>query len=363
MEQQIRTSLESFTRRLRSAHDVELDTLARDLMQAVEAADERVHAHAAAQVQARESELRTEFEQQLSREIDAARAQARAEAEADAAQHRADAATARANEREARLEAVERLLASVRRIDAAPGLRDTLEVLLQSASLEAPRVAVLLIEGNSVRAFSHRGFGEVPETGALAAGGIIEACVESGQPVSTTDPSALKAPAFAELPEDRAGFAAPLRVGNRVVAVLYADDAADGAHDAPAAWPEALELLARHASLHLENLTALRFAGSSSSSSSQFDAELSTGPGTGTGADPESARRYARLLISEIKLYNESEVRLGREHRDLRARLGGQIERARRAYVERIPETLPDRDRYFESELVDTLAGGDASAL
>lgn len=359
MEQEIRTSLEGFTRRLRTAIDAELDTLARELMQAVEAAQTQARAQAEAQLLARESELRAELERHLSRQIDEARAKVMADAEAERARHQADAATARASEREARLEAVERLLASVRRIDAAPGLRDTLEVLVQSASLEAPRVAVLLIEGSTVRVFSQRGFHDVPDTGALGAGGIVEACVQSGQPAFTNDAAALRAPGFAELPEDRAGFAAPLRVGNRTVAVLYADDAADGLHDAPAAWPEALELLARHVSLHLENLTAVRM--SSSSSSSQFGTELGTG--TGTGSDPESAKRYARLLISEIKLYNESEVRLGREHRDLRARLGGEIERARRAYADRIPETLADRDEYFEAELVNTLAGGDASAL
>lgn len=62
-------------------------------------------------------------------------------------------------------------------------------------------------------------------------------------------------------------------------------------------------------------------------------------------------------------MYNEPAVRLGREHRDLRARLTPEIERAQRAYRDHIPETVADRDRYFESELVNTLAGGDPSVL
>lgn len=367
MEQDIRKSLEGFTTRVRAALDAELDVLARELMQAVEAADTRARADVEARIAARENALRAELERRLTQQIEQARAlaaeQSRAAAAAEAAQRHAtveaDAAVARASEREARLAAVERLLASVRRLDAAGSLRETLEVLVQSASLETPRVAVLLIEGSSVRAFAHRGFHDVPASGPIASGGVVEACVQLGQPAFTSDAAGLKAPGFAELAEDRAGFAAPLRVGSRTVAVLYADDAGEGAHDAPAAWPEALELLTRHASIHLENLTAVR---------AQFhmtEAVPTAGSGAGDEgeADPESAKRYARLLISEIKLYNEGDVRLGREHKDLRRRLGAEIERAERAYRDRVPEALPGRDEYFHTELVNTLAGGDASTL
>ena len=48
--------------------------------------------------------------------------------------------------------------------------------------------------------------------------------------------------------------------------------------------------------------------------------------------DPEAARRYARLLISDIKLSHESAVLAGRRERDLVARLGGEIARARVLY-------------------------------
>jgi len=360
LEHEIRKSIEGFAARLRRAVDSEFDSLAAELMQAADAAQQRARRDADSAVAAREAALRSEAESRLSQRVEEARAEAHAlalaEAQSTAERDQADAATARASERDARLAAVERLLASVRRIDAAATLRETLEVLVQSASLETPRVAVLLIEGDTVRAFSHRGFTDVPDSGPIAAGGVVEACVEHGQPAFTGDAAGLKAPGFASLAEDRAGFAAPLRVGSRTVAVLYADDASEGERDAPAAWPEALELLARHASIHLENLTAVRLAGSSSGSSSQFgeaDGEV----------NEDAARRYARLLLSEIKLYHEGDVRLGRQHRDLRRRLGREIDRAAGAYRDRIPATLPGRDEYFESELVNTLADGDASIL
>ena len=373
LEQEIRKSLEGFTRRVRDMLDSELDTLAGELMQAVDVADKRVRAEAEARGVARENALRADLERRFTQQLDEVRVQARAdalvqarqEAADTAARDRAGVASAQATEREARLEAVERLLASVRRIDAASTLRETLEVVAQSASLETPRVAVLLIEGNTVRPFSQRGFSDVPPAGPIAVGGVIEACVTQGQPAYTNDAAALKAPGFAALADDRAGFAAPLRVGGRTVAVLYADDAhGEETHDAPAAWPEALELLARHASLHLENLTAVRAA----AIAAQRPPEAVSTTGVSAVAenvaqDEDAARRYARLLISEIKLYHEQDVRLGRERRDLRSRLGAEIDRARRAYEERIPESVTARDEYFHAELVNTLADGDASIL
>ena len=51
----------------------------------------------------------------------------------------------------------------------------------------------------------------------------------------------------------------------------------------------------------------------------------------------ETARRYARLVVSDIRLGNEPAIRLGREHRDLGDRLRPQIERARETYLQRIP--------------------------
>ena len=83
----------------------------------------------------------------------------------------------------------------------------------------------------------------------------------------------------------------------------------------------------------------------------------------GEGEDVQSARRYARLLVSEIKLYNEAAVHDGRAHRDLQRRLGAEIDRARRLYEQRVPSAVADRGRHFQNELVQTLAGGDPTLL
>jgi hypothetical protein len=79
--------------------------------------------------------------------------------------------------------------------------------------------------------------------------------------------------------------------------------------------------------------------------------------------DDQAARRYARLLVSEIKLYNEAAVRIGREKKDLLARLGPEVERARRLYEERVPPAVAGRVEYFHQELVQTLADGDPTLL
>jgi hypothetical protein len=77
----------------------------------------------------------------------------------------------------------------------------------------------------------------------------------------------------------------------------------------------------------------------------------------------EDAKRFARLLVSEIKLYNEAQVSAGRENKDLYERLKDDIERSRRMYLERVPEHIHSTTNYFYEELVRTLANGDPVLL
>ena len=77
----------------------------------------------------------------------------------------------------------------------------------------------------------------------------------------------------------------------------------------------------------------------------------------------EEAKRFARLVVSEIKLYNESKVSEGRRNKDLYERLKDDIERGRQMYADRVAAGVRDSTNYFYDELVRILAGGDASAL
>jgi hypothetical protein len=75
------------------------------------------------------------------------------------------------------------------------------------------------------------------------------------------------------------------------------------------------------------------------------------------------ARRFARLLISEIKLYNEQKVTEGRAEYDLYDRLREYIDRSREMYDKRVKAEVAARYDYFHGELVNTLAEGDAAKL
>jgi len=77
----------------------------------------------------------------------------------------------------------------------------------------------------------------------------------------------------------------------------------------------------------------------------------------------EDAKRFARLVVSEIKLYNEAKVTEGRKTRDIYERLKEDIERGRQMYSDRVPAPIRDASDYFQDELVRILAGGDAAAL
>ena len=75
------------------------------------------------------------------------------------------------------------------------------------------------------------------------------------------------------------------------------------------------------------------------------------------------ARRFARLLVSEIKLYKENQVNEGRSQNDLYDRLRDDIERSREMYEKRVKPEVAQRYDYFHHELVNTLAEGDAAKL
>jgi hypothetical protein len=77
----------------------------------------------------------------------------------------------------------------------------------------------------------------------------------------------------------------------------------------------------------------------------------------------EDAKRFARLVVSEIKLYNEAKVTEGRKTRDIYERLKEDIERGRQMYTDRVAAPVRDSSDYFQDELVRILAGGDAAAL
>lgn len=230
------------------------------------------------------------------------------------------------------------LLQGLGRVGAANSLVATLNAVAQCGS-ELGESTLLVLSGSQLQPWPHVGTPHALDE-------------------LTREAVAAKASARSD-----AAIAVPLLFDETVVAVLYGrrgDTSNSSVFDA-------FEALARYGSAHLANLTLMRTA-----QAQHWIADSTrlygNGPSTDTASDTSedettAARRFARLLVSEIKLYNEGAVRVGRERRDLLARLGEEIDRARRLYEERVPATVPSRAQHFHNELVQTLAGGDSALL
>jgi hypothetical protein len=75
------------------------------------------------------------------------------------------------------------------------------------------------------------------------------------------------------------------------------------------------------------------------------------------------AHRFARLLVDEIKLYNQVKVSEGRKNKDLYDRLKEDIEKSRATYQKRYGNTVAGGADYFSQELVRSLAEDDTSIM
>ena len=324
----------------------------------------------------------------LRRGVEEGRQQAEHEARGALAEAAAAIAAAQHAARAVDLAASARLAEAVRSIGRGKSLSEILDTLVICAGREATRAGVWLVRGGGFRSWRVTGFGdaldheqrgqsvELPFDGA----GVIADAARTNEAASGDGPSA---PRFAALPPGRTGFAVPIAMSGQVVAVLYADqgnvaglgttnhepgttNAEHGtlnAQPSSVVWPDTLEVLTRYAARCLEAVTAFKAARALTERPGESDVHA---PGSRDEVNPDeevSARRYARLLVSEIKLYHESAVVEGRRDRDLAKRLGGEIAHARVLYEQRVPPDVRQRADYFHDELVRTLADGDATML
>jgi len=77
----------------------------------------------------------------------------------------------------------------------------------------------------------------------------------------------------------------------------------------------------------------------------------------------KKAQRFARLLVDEVKLYNQAKVAEGRKHKDLYDRLKEAIEKSRATYQKRYGNTVAASGNYFQNEIVRSLAEDDLSIM
>jgi hypothetical protein len=391
----LQRAFETLTERLRDDVARQLQDVAREVAANAridrEAASDEAAARARSEAEGEAEQARTEAERQadarLHAEVAAAEARGRDRAEAEAREQveqlerrvteRIEAAVAASREdlRSADLGASERLIDAVRAMDRDRSLTEILDSLASCAGREAARVGLLLWRAGALHGWRFIGFGPAFEAASTVVipteeSGIIAEAIRTGDAVSSDTSGALAAPAFAALPSGREGLAVPVTMNGDVIAVLYADQGtgADGEQrSSTLTWPDAIEILARHAARCLEAataITAIRVL-----TERPATAALPPSADTAIIAPPSPndadgmARRYARLLVSEIKLYHEADVVAGRRERDLGTRLGVEIARARVLYDQRVPPSLRDHGDHFHDELVRTLASGDASLL
>jgi hypothetical protein len=278
---------------------------------------------------------------------DAALAAAQAEREAAVAAAASAAVAAPAGDADDRLA---QLSAGVRAMSEASSLSAVLQALMTAAGGSGAISNIWLVRGEELQPWRH-GSASTP---------LDPVALHADNPIA----DAARSKAIARRDEV---VALPLTLAGEVVAILVT-----ASPQPPAPNADALEVLALYASRALESITAFKTARAltrqpehSGAAPTHAGAESADDDGGGgiSAEDTASAQRYAKLLVSEIKLYHEAEVVEGRRDRDLATRLGGEIARARVMYEQRVPAHVRRQTDYFHDELVRTLANGDPALL
>lgn len=256
---------------------------------------------------------------------------------------------------------------------------EILRHLLEGAARFCGRATLFVIKGGSVNGWQGTGFenNDLVKTFSLSAvTGLAGNAIQSRSPVAGTaedfDGAFLNA---VSAPIDGNCVVIPLVVKDKVAAIIYADvgKLPDCTVDV-----SALTLLCRFTALWLE-LMALRKAGvaaatedsqqavAAAAASSAVSAHGNGEPATvGVAEEDEvhkKARRFAKVLVDEIKLYNQAKVAEGRQSKDLYDRLREDIEKSRAAFDKKFGASPAASADYFTRELIRVLADNDVSLM
>ena len=287
------------------------------------------------------------------------------------------------------------LNAAVASVQDATAQTDILKALLDGATKFAQRAGLIVVRGTTATGWQARGFDDNDSFKLFTTD-----CTKglSERVLHNRTPAAAAADEFDSAFVNRFGPPAdgnvlllPLVIKEKVAAMLYADGGDKGATGLDGS---ALELLVKTTGLWLEILSYRKLSPGEHHASQEISAppqahgsavpaaapapppvtQSAAGaipaappapPTNGAGSEDEvrnKARRFAKLLVEEIKLYNQSKVNEGRTTRDLYDRLKDDIDKSRATYDKRYGQTVKDVD-YFTQELVRILADNDRSAL
>jgi len=285
-------------------------------------------------------------------------------------------------------------------IQSGTNQKEILRALLESTVLYSGRAALFVVKNGSATgwqgvSFAHndaiKDFSLNVSTG-LAASVMESRAIETGSVAEFDQRFVSKFGA----PRDERAVVLPLLLRDKISALVYADagvDAGDletAALDvlvrATSSW---LEVISQRKQAHKEGASETPELSHSAPSNDPFAAHsphhsakaqhgaesiqaMSAAAAWGgassvtSGEDAEvhgKAQRFARLLMDEIKLYNQAKVSEGRKHRDLYDRLKEDIEKSRVTYQKRYGNTAAGSADYFNQELIRSLAEDDVSLL
>ncbi len=277
---------------------------------------------------------------------------------------------------------LEDLERQVRALAAPQGPADLFKTLLDAVRLVAPRGSLYLIRKDQIRGWGAFGFSE---EAARALRGRSTGTSEGWLGNVTATEWPLYEPDAADvcprhgqpIPSECAGMA--IRVKDRPIGLVVVERQAS---ESP--WhPALLSVLVRIAQLQFDLDVLRRKLGAGEPDAAAprarhegalVDADSATAPHPQPASQPpaispaddpglEAVRRYARLVATDIRLYNEEAVLLGRRHGDLVDRLADQLTRGKEAFLRRHGPLGRTALEILRSAYVEVLAGGDETLV
>jgi len=319
------------------------------------------------------------------------------------------------------------LLKAIAAIQSGTTQREILRTLLDNTVRYSGRGALFVVKAGAATGWQGRGFDKdgddtIKDFALNVSTGVPEQALRSRMPFSGAtrdiDPEFV---AKFGAPADDHVLVLPLLLKEKVAALVYADAGADGSGRLDAA---AVELLVLATSAWLEVASLRKQAHKEESTDAAGEKTEITPPSAPAHSDPfaahppkhiapepepvppppavaeqpaavaqtepvvaaaaaapapatdafanlspedadvhRKAHRFARLLVDEIKLYNQVKVSEGRKNRDLYDRLREDIEKSRITYQKRYGNTAAGGADYFGQELVRSLAEDDTSIM
>jgi hypothetical protein len=313
------------------------------------------------------------------------------------------------------------LVEAVSNIHAGSTQKEILRALLDAGSGYSARIALFVVKAGAASGWQSRGFGDEDTVRDFPLDLTTGPTAHTYQNrVATPGNIAEMGDHFVEhfgRPSNEQVLVLPLALKDKVAALLYADGGDGGKLD-----PEALELLVIATSAWLE-LTSLRKQAASKEDAAMSRVESPAPPvqsvpsfpdpfashapkhvpasvaaepepepaaevvevasaqtasaaaAPATATDPlaalspedadvhRKAQRFARLLVDEIKLYNQAKVAEGRRNKDLYDRLKEDIDKSRGTFQKRYGSTAAASVDYFQQEMLRSLAEDDISIM